>query len=351
MKLIIQIPCFNEEAVLPGTLAALPREVEGFDSVEWLIIDDGSTDDTALVARQCGVDHIVRFNSNKGLAVAFQTGIDAALKLGGDVIVNTDADNQYCADDIPKLVAPIVAGEADMVVGDRNVKNHDEFSGTKRVLQSWGSWVVRQASSTDIPDVTSGFRAYSREAALRLNIVSRFTYTLETIIQAGRSDLAITHVPIRTNPKVRESRLFHSVPQYVKRSVGTIFRIYLMYEPLPAFLWPAAVFGLAGLALVARFGWFYFTEPGPTGHVQSLIVGAALLIFALQLVLLGVIGELLRTNRIISEQTLQRVRKLELAAGVGPDVLGDASAPQELVPQDIAGEPETLAAPVQSHRP
>jgi glycosyltransferase involved in cell wall biosynthesis len=351
MKLIIQIPCFNEEAVLPGTLAALPREVEGFDSVEWLIIDDGSTDDTALVARQCGVDHIVRFNSNKGLAVAFQAGIDAALKLGGDVIVNTDADNQYRADDIPKLVAPIVAGEADMVVGDRNVKNHDEFSGTKRVLQSWGSWVVRQASSTDIPDVTSGFRAYSREAALRLNIVSRFTYTLETIIQAGRSDLAITHVPIRTNPKVRESRLFHSVPQYVKRSVGTIFRIYLMYEPLPAFLWPAAVFGLAGLALVARFGWFYFTEPGPTGHVQSLIVGAALLIFALQLVLLGVIGELLRTNRIISEQTLQRVRKLELAAGVGPDVLGDASAPQELVPQDIAGEPETLAAPVQSHRP
>ena len=351
MKLIIQIPCFNEEAVLPTTVAALPRKVEGFDSVEWLVIDDGSTDDTALVARQCGVDHIVRFNSNKGLAVAFQAGIDAALKLGGDVIVNTDADNQYRADDIPKLVAPIASGEADMVVGDRNVKDHDEFSGAKRVLQSWGSWVVRQASSTDIPDVTSGFRAYSREAALRLNIVSRFTYTLETIIQAGRSDLAITHVPIRTNPKTRESRLFHSVPQYLKRSVGTIFRIYLMYEPLPAFLWPAAVFGLAGLALVARFGWFYFTEPGPTGHVQSLIVGAALLIFALQLVLLGVIGELLRMNRIISEQTLQRVRKLELAAGVGPDVLGDASAPQELVPQEIAGEPETLAAPVQSHRP
>jgi glycosyltransferase involved in cell wall biosynthesis len=351
MKLIIQIPCFNEEAVLPTTVAALPRKVEGFDSVEWLVIDDGSTDDTALVARQCGVDHIVRFNSNKGLAVAFQAGIDAALKLGGDVIVNTDADNQYRADDIPKLVAPIASGEADMVVGDRNVKDHDEFSGAKRVLQSWGSWVVRQASSTDIPDVTSGFRAYSREAALRLNIVSRFTYTLETIIQAGRSDLAITHVPIRTNPKTRESRLFHSVPQYLKRSVGTIFRIYLMYEPLPAFLWPAAVFGLAGLALVARFGWFYFTEPGPTGHVQSLIVGAALLIFALQLVLLGVIGELLRMNRIISEQTLQRVRKLELAAGVGPDVLGDASAPQEIISKDVADEPETLAAPVQSQRP
>jgi glycosyltransferase involved in cell wall biosynthesis len=351
MKLIIQIPCFNEEAVLPATLAALPREVEGFDAVEWLVIDDGSTDDTALVARRSGVDHIVRFNSNKGLAVAFQAGIDAALKLGADVIVNTDADNQYRADDIPKLVAPIPAGDADMVVGDRNVKDHDEFSGTKRVLQSWGSWVVRQASSTDIPDVTSGFRAYSREAALRLNIVSRFTYTLETIIQAGRSDIAITHVPIRTNPKMRESRLFQSVPQYLKRSVGTIFRIYLMYEPLPAFLWPAAVFGLAGLALVARFGWFYFTEPGPTGHVQSLIVGAALLIFALQLVLLGVIGELLRMNRIISEQTLQRVRKLELAAGVGPDGLRDASTSQEILSEAAVDESETLATPLRSPRP
>jgi glycosyltransferase involved in cell wall biosynthesis len=329
MKLIIQIPCLNEEEALPATLMALPREVEGFDVVEWLVIDDGSTDRTAQVARECGVDHIVRFNTNKGLAVAFQAGIDAALKLGADVIVNTDADNQYRADDLPALVAPILARDADMVVGDRNVKEQGEFSRLNRILHSWGSWVVRQASQTDIPDVTSGFRAYNREAALRLNVLSRFTYTVETIIQAGKSDLAITHVPIRTNPKVRESRLFRSLRQYIKRSVTTILRIYLMYEPLPAFLWPAAVVGLAGLALLGRFGWFYFTAPGPTGHVQSLIVGVALLIFALQLVLLGVIGDLLRMNRLISEQTLHRVRKIELVLGIGPDVLTDAASRRE----------------------
>jgi glycosyltransferase involved in cell wall biosynthesis len=329
MKLIIQIPCLNEEEALPATLTALPREVEGFDVVEWLVIDDGSTDRTAQVARECGVDHIVRFNTNKGLAVAFQAGIDAALKLGADVIVNTDADNQYRADDLPALVAPILARDADMVVGDRSVKEQGEFSRLKRILHSWGSWVVRQASQTDIPDVTSGFRAYNREAALRLNVLSRFTYTVETIIQAGKSDLAITHVPIRTNPKVRESRLFRSLRQYIKRSVTTILRIYLMYEPLPAFLWPAAVVGLAGLALLGRFGWFYFTAPGPTGHVQSLIVGVALLIFALQLVLLGVIGDLLRMNRLISEQTLHRVRKIELVLGIGPDVLTDAASRRE----------------------
>jgi glycosyltransferase involved in cell wall biosynthesis len=313
MNLIIQIPCLNEEQVLPATLAALPHEVDGFDVVEWLVIDDGSEDGTARVARECGVDHIVRFNANKGLAVAFQAGIDTALKLGADVIVNTDADNQYCADDIPKLVGPILAHEADIVVGDRNVRDHAEFSRVKKVLQRWGSWVVRRASQTDIPDVTSGFRAYNREAALRLNVVSQFTYTVETIIQAGRTDLAITHVPIRTNPKTRESRLFRSMWQYVSRSVGTIARVWVMYSPLPAFLLPALVVGAAGLALFARFAWYYFTDPGPTGHIQSLIVGAALFIFAVQLVLLGVIGDLLRSNRIISERTLHRVRTIELA--------------------------------------
>jgi glycosyltransferase involved in cell wall biosynthesis len=319
MKLIIQIPCLNEEAVLPSTLADLPREVEGFDEVEWLVIDDGSTDRTSDVAREFGVDHIVRFSSNKGLAVAFQAGLDAAVKLGADVIVNTDADNQYRADNIPKLVGPILAREADIVVGDRNVRDHEEFSRMKKVLQSWGSWVVRRASQTDIPDPTSGFRAYSREAALRLNVVTRFTYTVETLIQAGRSDLAVIHVPIRTNPKTRESRLFRSNRQYVTRSIGTILRITAMYDPLPAFLLPAALIGAAGLALLARFGWFYFTESGPTGHIQSLIVGAALFIFAVQLVLLGVISDLLRSNRIISERTLQRVRKVELALGIRPD--------------------------------
>jgi glycosyltransferase involved in cell wall biosynthesis len=332
MKLIIQIPCFNEEAVLATTLADLPREVEGFDTVEWLVIDDGSTDATARVARESGVDHVVRFNTNKGLAVAFQAGVDAALKLGADVIVNTDADNQYRADDVPKLVRPILAHEADIVVGVRNVRDHDEFSRVKKVLQRWGSWVVRRASQTDIPDVTSGFRAYDREAALQLNVVSRFTYTIETIIQAGKGGLAVTHVPIRTNPKTRESRLFRSIRQYVTRSIGTILRISVMYDPLPVFLLPAAVISLAGFAILGRFTWFYFTEAGPTGHIQSLIVGAALLIFAVQLVLLGVISDLLRSNRIISERTLHRVRKIELAVGIQ----ADAGAREELVESGVS---------------
>lgn len=315
MKLIIQIPCLNEAETLPATLADFPQHVEGFDTVEWLVIDDGSTDGTAEVARELGVDHIIGFSSNRGLAVAFQAGLDAALKLGADVIVNTDADNQYRASDIPKLVSPILAGKADVVVGTRDIKNLDESSRVKRLLQSWGSWVVRRASETDVPDTTSGFRAYSREAALRLNVVSRFTYTLETLIQAGKSDLALDHVPIRTNPKARESRLFGSIGEYVVRSIGTILRIYVMYDPLPVFLWPAAVTGLLGTALFLRFGWYYFSEPGPTGHVQSLVIGAALIVFALQLVLLAVLSELLRSNRVLVERTLERVRKLELESG------------------------------------
>jgi hypothetical protein len=210
-----------------------------------------------------------------------------------------------------------------MVVGTRELKEQDEFSRVKKFLQSWGSWVVRQASETNIPDTTSGFRAYTREAALRLNVVSRFTYTLETIIQAGKSDLALGHVRIRTNPKTRESRLFRSIPQYLRRSVGTIFRIYVMYEPLPVFLWPAAVTGLLGAALFARFGWYYFTNSGPTGHVQSLIVGGVLIVFSLQLVLLAVISELLRSNRVLAERTLQRVRKIELELGMRPDGLSE----------------------------
>jgi glycosyltransferase involved in cell wall biosynthesis len=321
MKLVIQIPCLNEEATLPATLADLPREVEGFDVVEWLVIDDGSTDGTADVARECGVDHLVRFKQNKGLAVAFQAGIDAALKLGADVVVNTDADNQYVGRDIPKLVAPILANEADMVVGDRQVRRQEEFSRVKKALQVWGSWVVRQASGTDVPDTTSGFRAYNRDAALRLNVVSRFSYTLETIIQAGKSDIAVTHVPIRTNPKTRESRLFRSTLQYVARSVETILRVYAMYSPLRVFAFLSAVAGVAGLALLARFAWFYFAQEGPTGHVQSLILAGVLLTFALQLAVLGVLADLLRANRVLTERTLHRVRKVELQLGIGPDSL------------------------------
>jgi glycosyltransferase involved in cell wall biosynthesis len=303
------------------TLANLPREVDGFEVVEWLVVDDGSTDGTPEAARECGVDHVVKLGSNKGLAVAFQAGIDAALKLGADVIVNTDADNQYDGRDVPRLVAPILAGEADMVIGDRNIRAHDEFSGPKKILQSWGSWVVRQASGTDVPDTTSGFRAYTREAALRLNVVSRFSYTLETIIQAGKSDIAVGHVPVRTNERTRDSRLFRSTWQYLRRSVGTILRVYAMYEPLRVFLWLAAIFGVAGLVLFGRFAWFYFTADGPSGHVQSLVVGAALLVFALQLAVLGVLGDLLRANRVLIERTLHRVRKVELELGVRPDSL------------------------------
>jgi glycosyltransferase involved in cell wall biosynthesis len=321
VKLIIQIPCLNEEATLPETLADLPREVDGFDVVEWLVIDDGSTDATSEVARECGVDHIVRFTANKGLAVAFQAGVDAALKLGADIIVNTDADNQYRGDEIPNLVKPVVEGKADVVVGNRMIRQHEEFSRVKKFLQLWGSWVVRQASGTDVPDTTSGFRAYSREAALRLNVVSRFSYTLETLIQAGKSDLAVTHIPIATNPKTRESHLFRSTSEYVRRSVGTILRIYAMHEPLRVFFTLAAIIGLGGLILFGRFAWYYATETGPTGHVQSLIIGGVLLIFAAQLVVLGVVADLVRATRVLAERSLQRLRKIELQLGVSPDSL------------------------------
>src|SRR3954451_24050236 len=248
MKLIIQIPCLNEEQTLPITLADLPREVAGFDSVEWLVIDDGSTDRTIEGAREHGVDHIVRLTNNKGLAAGFQAGLDACLKLGADVIVNTDADNQYDASAIPRLVAPILAGTADMVVGDREVVTIEHFSPLKKSLQRLGSWVVRQASDTQVPDTTSGFRAYNREAAIQLAVVSKFTYTLETIIQAGKLLVATDHVPVKTNPKLRESRLFGSMWSYVRRNAVAIARIYAQYEPLKVFMSLALL--LAVLALV-----------------------------------------------------------------------------------------------------
>src|ERR1051325_5939136 len=247
MKLIIQIPCLNEEESLPVTLADLPREVRGFDAVEWLIIDDGSTDRTVDVARENGVDHIVRLTNNKGLASGFQAGLDAALKLGADVIVNTDADNQYYGGDIPKLVEPILRGDADMVVGDREVMTIEHFSPLKKALQRLGSWVVRRASQTTVPDTTSGFRAYNREAALQLSVVSKYTYTLETIIQAGKMTVAIADVPIRTNAKTRESRLFKSMGHYVRRTTVSLFRIYSMYEPLKVFMTLAAIIGVGAI--------------------------------------------------------------------------------------------------------
>ncbi len=325
MRLVIQIPCLNEEQTLPATLAELPRSVPGFDEVLWLVVDDGSTDRTAQVAREHGVDHVVRFTQNKGLAVAFQAGLDAALRLGADVVVNTDADNQYHADDIANLVGPIVEGRADFVVGTRDIAEHPEFTWAKKKLQHLGSWVVRRASGTDVLDATSGFRAYSRDAALQVNVVSKFTYTLETVIQAGKSNIAVTNVPVRINPATRDSRLFTSKRQYIRRSAGTISRVYAMYEPLRVFTIPALLLGLAGFALFARYGFFVATGDRG-GHVQSLIVGAVLALTALQLLMLGVLGQLLRVNRVIGERTLSRVRaiELQLADHTGTDAEGSS---------------------------
>src|SRR4051794_20959692 len=253
MKLIIQIPCFNEAAQLPQTLDEIPRSVPGFEEVELLVIDDGSEDSTVEVAREHGVDHIVRLTNNKGLAAAFQAGLDACLKLGADVIVNTDADNQYHGGDIPKLVQPILEGHADMVIGDRETDQIEHFSPLKKRLQRLGSVVVRRASDTQVPDTTSGFRAYNREAALQVQVVSKFTYTLETIIQAGKMLVAVDHVPIRTNPKTRPSRLSPPMGAYVRRNATSIFRIYTLYEPLRVFLAAAALVGLVGAVIWVRF--------------------------------------------------------------------------------------------------
>jgi glycosyltransferase involved in cell wall biosynthesis len=317
MKLIIQIPCFNEEQTLPLVLADLPRQVEGFDAVEWLIIDDGSSDATIAVARAGGVDHIVRLTNNKGLANGFQAGLDAALKLGADVIVNTDADNQYSAADIPKLVAPIVRGDADLVIGDREVMSIEHFSPVKKLLQRLGSWVVRRASDTTVPDTTSGFRAYNREAALQVQVVSRFTYTLETVIQAGKMLVAIDHVPIRTNPKMRESRLFGSTWSYVRTNAASIFRIYSQYEPLRVFLAAAAIVALAALVVWGRFAILFISGEGQ-GHVQSVVLGSMLFVVAVQLAALGVIGDLLAANRVLIQRTMERTRRIELQLGVEP---------------------------------
>jgi glycosyltransferase involved in cell wall biosynthesis len=318
MKLIIQIPCFNEDRQLAPTLSHLPREVAGFDAVEWLIIDDGSTDRTVEVARQNGVDHVVRLTNHKGLAAAFQAGLDAGLKLGADVIVNTDADNQYDGADIPKLVEPIVRGQADMVVGDRRVGTIEHFSAGKKLLQRVGSWVVRQASATAIPDTTSGFRAYNREAALQMQVVSKFTYTLETIIQAGKLLVAVDHVPVRTNPTTRESRLFPSIGAYVRRNALTIFRVWAQYEPLKLFWTGALILGLPALALFIRFLVLFIAHGGKAGHVQSLILGAVLFFGAMLLGALGVIGDLLDAERTLTQRMFERVRRIELQLGVEP---------------------------------
>ena len=318
MKLNGQIPCLDEEEQLPGTIGDLPREVEGFDTVEYLVVDDGSTDRTVEVARSLGVHHIVRLTSNRGLATAFQAGLDACLKLGADVIVNTDADNQYSAADIPRLVEPILDGRADMVIGDRQVMTIEHFSGVKKRLQRLGSWVVRQASGTDVPDATSGFRAYNREAALGLVVVSKFTYTLESLIQAGKSLTAVAHVAVGTNPKTRESRLFGSMWSYVRRNVIAIFRIYTSWEPLLVFTIISSVLAVLALAAWSPFLWDWIVNGDRGGHLQSIVLGGVLFTAAVQLFALGVLADLIAAHRAVSLRTLERVRRLELEVGVAP---------------------------------
>src|SRR4051794_8921529 len=318
MKLIIQIPCFNEEDQLPATLSDLPRELPGVGSIEWLVIDDGSTDRTVEVAREHGVDHIVRLTNHRGLAAAFQAGLDACLKLGADLVVNTDADNQYRGSDIPKLLAPILTGEADMVVGDRQVAQIEHFTPAKKRLQRLGSWVVRRLSGTAIADTTSGFRAYNREGALQLLVVDNFSYTLESLIQAGKMLVAVGQVEIGTNPKARESRLADSTGGYVRRNALAIFRVYARYEPLRVFAAAGAIVALLALVAWTPFLADWILNGDSTGHIQSLILGAVLFIAAVQLFALGVIGDLLAGQRVMTQRVFERVRRVELALGVEP---------------------------------
>ena len=307
-KLIIQIPCYNEEATLGVTLSALPRQLPGISCVEWLVINDGSTDKTIEVARSFGVDHIVNFNHNQGLAKAFTAGIEASLIAGADIIVNTDADNQYCADDIPKLIEPILTGKAEIVIGTRPISKIKHFSPTKKVLQKLGSWVVRIASNTDIPDAPSGFRAISREAAMQLNVFNEYTYTLEMIIQAGQKGIVITSVPIRTNKYLRPSRLVKSIPTYVQRSLFTILRIFMTYQPLRFFTTLGSIPFTIGFMLGVRWLVLFFIGTTRT-RIPSLILAAILIIIGVQLWLFGLVADLMAVNRKMLEEIQLRMRR------------------------------------------
>lgn len=310
MKLIIQIPCYNEAETLEIALNELPKHIDGIDTIEYLIINDGSKDNTVEVAKKWGVNYVVNFKRNKGLAKGFMAGLDACLRNGADIIVNTDADNQYCGEDIEKLVRPIIEGKTDIVIGERPIDQTEHFSPLKKKLQHFGSWVVRKASNTDIPDAPSGFRAYSREAAMRLNVHNEYTYTLETIVQAGRTKIAMTSVPIRTNAELRPSRLFSSMFGYVKRSMVTIIRAFMMYKPLTFFAGVGGVIFALGAALGIRFLVYYFTGNG-NGHVQSLILASTLLLLGFQTFIVGLLADIISANRKIAEDTQYRVKKIE----------------------------------------
>ena len=310
-KLIVQIPCYNEEHTLSQTVRDIPRQIEGIDQVEILIIDDGSTDRTVEVAKELGVDHIIRNTCNKGLARTFLVGLDASLRLGADVIVNTDGDNQYKGEDIPKLAAPILKGEADIVIGCRQVDTIPHFSFIKKRLQKIGSFVVRILSETNVPDTVSGFRAFSREAAMQMNIVSPYSYTIETIIQAGKKHLAVTSVPVDTNPKTRESRLISSIPKFLERSITTMIRMYTMYQPLRFFFYVGILCIIAALIPSVRFLYFFFATGGK-GHIQSLIFAAILFIIGFNILMIGLLADVVSFNRRLIEETLLRVRRIEL---------------------------------------
>jgi len=311
VKLIIQIPCLNEEKTLATTLSELPLQIDGIDVIETLVIDDGSTDKTLEVARTENVDHILQLTNNKGLAKAFIYGINHALQLGADIIVNTDADNQYDAGGIAKLIRPILDGAADIVIGNRQVETVRHFSPLKIFLQKTGSWAVRQLSGTQVPDATSGFRAYSKDAALQLNVFSDFTYTVETIISAGKKNLAIAHVPVRTNKKTRESRLFPNIRTYLQRTLVTIIKVYSMYKPLKVFTLAGGFSFMVGFGIGCRYLYFFF-QGHTEGHVQSLILSAILLIVGFQIIMMGIAAELIAVNRQLLEDIQVRVKKGEL---------------------------------------
>lgn len=312
MKLIVMIPCYNEENTLPLVINSIPQAIEGIDKIEVMVIDDGCTDRTVEVARKLGVQHIIRFKQNRGLAAAFEAGLNAALSSGADIIVNTDGDNQYPQQDIPRLIRPILEGKADIIIADRQTGKVRHFTLAKKALQALGSWTVRHLSKTNVPDAPSGFRAYSRDAALRMNIVTDFSYVIETIIQAGKKGLVVDSIPIVTNPKTRESRLFRSIWQHVKKSSTAIVRVYTMYEPLKVFAYAGAVIFSAGLILVLRFLYYaLFIEGGSGGHVQSLILAAVLLIMGFQIFLIGLLADLVGINRKLLEDALLRLKELE----------------------------------------
>ena len=310
-KLIIQIPCFNEEKSLPVTLAVLPRELPAFEKVEWMIIDDGSTDRTIEVARKLGVDHVVALTRHQGLARGFMAGIRACVDLGADIIINTDADNQYNAADIPLLIQPILDGKADIVIGTRPISEIKHFSPLKKLFQKMGSWLVRVVSQTDVDDAPSGFRAISREAAMRMHVFSEYTYTLETIIQAGKNGMAVISVPIRTNEFLRESRLIHSIPRYLTRSMNTVIRIFMTYQPLSFFMIPGLIFFIFGTVLGLRFLFFYLFTHSSAGHIQSLILAAVLLILGGLLIMIGFIADLISVNRKLLENIEYRIQRLD----------------------------------------